>query len=231
MCYHNSLNTKPGELSKRYGLKSGSSPKISSASHVSGFSFPTWPILTAQNPNPFLLGDWSLVLGWVQDSNSAEKLRFVTLNARIETLQKKPSFIGALKKRHRWILPSTGFFEWQKVGNKIPYYIALKDVKICSIAGLWDVWVDRETGSELITFTIITGSANPLMAKVYNQKERMPAVLEPQIERKWLDNRLPDINELLHPIQESLLTAYPIKSPLKAVNTDFDEITRRLDHS
>jgi putative SOS response-associated peptidase YedK len=69
------------------------------------------------------------------------------------------------------------------------------------------------------------------MAKVYNQKERMPAVLEPQIERKWLDNRLPDINELLHPIQESLLTAYPIKSPLKAVNTDFDEITRRLDHS
>lgn len=233
MCYHNSLNTKPGELAKRYGLPSGSSPEFTAIGHVSGFSFPKWPILTTQTPTSFLLGGWGLVPSWVKETGGAQKVRKVTLNARVETLQEKPSFKGALTERKRCLVPSTGFFEWQQVGKKkIPHFVAFRDMKIFSMAGLWDLWIDGETGNETLTFTIITVPANPLMAKIHNQKERMPAILEPQNEKQWLDTSLPDfeINELLCPIHERFLTAYSIKSPLNADNASFDEITQRRDY-
>jgi putative SOS response-associated peptidase YedK len=44
--------------------------------------------------------------------------------------------------------------------NKIPYYIFLKDQKIFSLAGIYLSWVDRGTGEEISSYSILTTQAN-----------------------------------------------------------------------
>jgi len=44
-------------------------------------------------------------------------------------------------KDHITIIPSTGFFELKKVGDrKQPYYITMKGNRLFAMAGLWDKW-------------------------------------------------------------------------------------------
>lgn len=49
------------------------------------------------------------------------------INARSETVTDKPAFREAFKQR-RALIPTTGFYEWQKQGTrKQPYYFQMKD--------------------------------------------------------------------------------------------------------
>lgn len=50
------------------------------------------------------------------------------INARAETVTEKPVFSAAAKKR-RCLVPSNGYFEWQKKrdGKKQPYFLSLAD--------------------------------------------------------------------------------------------------------
>ena len=65
--------------------------------------------------------------------------------------------------KKRCIVTSPGYFEWRhESGKKIPYYIYLKDEPIFSMAGLYDIWLDKETGMQHTTFSIITTDTNPL---------------------------------------------------------------------
>ena len=84
----------------------------------------------------------------------------MTLNARADTIFEKPSFREPIMKK-RCIVPSTGYFEWRHEGaNKIPYYIYVKDEPIFSMAGIYDRWLDKDTGEEHKTFSIITTDTN-----------------------------------------------------------------------
>jgi putative SOS response-associated peptidase YedK len=97
------------------------------------------------------------------------------INARAETLTEKPSFREAFKSR-RCIIPASGFYEWQKQtkGAKQPFYFYLKDKDVFGFAGLWESWIDKQTGEELETCTIITTEANNVLKPVH---ERMPVIL------------------------------------------------------
>ena len=102
----------------------------------------------------------------------------------------KPSFRQSIKSK-RCIVPSTGFFEWRSFNSKkYPYFISLTREEIFSIAGIWDTWTDKQTGEIISTFSILTVAANPLMAKIHNEKKRMPVILPTEIEKRWLDESL-----------------------------------------
>ncbi len=129
---------------------------------------------------------WGLIPAWSKDDTFARKLK----NARAETLADKPSFRDAYKKR-RCIIPATGFYEWKKTPNgKEPYYIYLKDKDLFGFGGLWEQWVDRETGELVETCTIITTEANSVIESIH---ERMPVIIEPDEYDDWLN-----INETDH---------------------------------
>src|SRR3954447_10616885 len=53
---------------------------------------------------------WGLIPSWAKDPKIANAL----INARSETAADKPSFRSAFKRR-RCLLPSDGFYEWEKV--------------------------------------------------------------------------------------------------------------------
>jgi putative SOS response-associated peptidase YedK len=124
------------------------------------------------------------------------------INARSETLAEKPSFREAFKSR-RCLIPASGFYEWQKKGSgaKQPFYFYLNDRKVFGFAGLWEEWIDRQTGELLETCTIITIEANAVLKPVH---DRMPVILNPNAYDEWLDAKVKDINRL-----QNLLKPYP----------------------
>ena len=90
------------------------------------------------------------------------------INARSETLLEKPSFKQLVATR-RCLVPANGFYEWRREGkSKVPMWIYLKDRKPFAFAGLWDSWLDRDTGSQLYTF-MITTRANALVRRIHDR--------------------------------------------------------------
>jgi len=59
---------------------------------------------------------------------------------------------------------------------------------IFSFAGLYNEWTEPNTQAKIHTFTIITTEANEGMSFVHNSKKRMPVIISPEGESKWLKN-------------------------------------------
>ncbi len=142
------------------------------------------PVITGNSPNKLDYMKWGLVPYWAKDP----KIGYKMFNARAETLSDKPSFKEPFKKR-RCLVPATGFYEWKKDTDskmnikKTPYLFTIKNRRLFSFAGLYDIWLDAE-GKELKTFTIITTEANALMKPIH---DRMPVIVDPQYEDLWLN--------------------------------------------
>jgi putative SOS response-associated peptidase YedK len=191
MCYHKSLNIKGAELEDRYEASLPDAAHFQPVYHANAYQFPTWPILTHQEPGKFQMMQWGLIPHWVKSGADADEIRARTINARSETIYDKPSFRSSAQSGKRCLIPVTGFYEWHTIGSKkFPFYISTKEQKIASIAGLWDEWPDPETGELKRTYTLLTTDANPLLAAIHNSKKRMPCVLSAKSEQAWLHGDL-----------------------------------------
>jgi len=166
---------------------------------------PSWNIAPAQSVpvivrhngnNQLVCYRWGLIPSWSKDPSIANKL----INARAETVDKKPSFRDAFKKR-RCLIVADGFYEWKKEGkSKIPQYYYLKSGRPFGFAGLYETWTSSDK-KEINTCTIITTDANELIKPVH---DRMPVILPKDRDRLWLDSDLVDASTLL-----SILKSYP----------------------
>ncbi len=86
-----------------------------------------------------------------------------------------------------------------------------------SMAGLWNSWTNVETGELIDTFTIITQPANELMSQIHNTKKRMPAIVDKDLVKSWLDAKLPTLeyDAILRPLDSELMDAHVVPSPLR----------------
>lgn len=104
------------------------------------------------------------------------------INARSETAATKPAFRAAFRRR-RCLIPATGFYEWKSEGGRRkPWYFRMRDGNLFALTGLWETLVSPE-GGEIETCTILTTSANDLIAPVH---DRMPCILPPESWAAWL---------------------------------------------
>jgi putative SOS response-associated peptidase YedK len=172
-------------------------------------------VATSGVDRQFKLLRWGLIPSWAKDLSIGAKL----INARAETLQEKPSFRDAFKRR-RCLIVADGFYEWKKqAGKKQPFYFRLENGEPFAFAGLWDRWHSSE-GDVLETCTIITTNANELAATVHN---RMPVILPPEHYDRWLDPKLQtttDLQSLLHPYPPEAMTAYPVSAVVNSPTHD-----------
>lgn len=130
---------------------------------------------------------WGLIPSWSKDPSISKKL----INARAETVDKKPSFREAFKKR-RCLIIADGFYEWRKEGNrKIPLYFYLKSGRPFGFAGLYETWLSKDK-MEIKTCVIITTAANEMIATVH---DRMPVILSKDNGRIWLEE-MSDLSSL-----------------------------------
>ncbi len=218
MCFYNSMSKKAKELAARYGRNLSVveiAEKILEEQEqyrVNAFTFPDYPIITADPEVQSF--KWGLIPFWVKDKKQADEIKRMTLNARADTIFQKPSFREPIMKK-RCIVPSTGYFEWRHEGNKkIPYYIYVKDEPIFSMAGVYDLWLDKVTDEVVNTFSIITTDANSLTDYIHNTKHRMPAILSTENKERWLDPKLAktEIERLLRPFPPERMDAYVINN-------------------
>jgi putative SOS response-associated peptidase YedK len=148
---------------------------------------------------------WGLVPSWAKDVSVGNKM----INARAEGIETKPSFKRPLRTQ-RCLLPASAFFEWKGAarGAKTKYRIARRDGEMFGFAGLYDVWTSP-SGNNLTTCTIITCAPNATLSPIHS---RMPVILLPEDEDRWLDPDLSEVDEIerfLRPYPDDLLEAVP----------------------
>ncbi len=176
MCGRYYFFTPADIVAQRFGLAAGEAlrPRFNIAPQSEA---PV--ILAAEGTRRLVAMRWGLVPSWSKDPASAYKM----INARAETAPEKPSFRGPFR-RQRLLVPADGFYEWKREGEtKRPFSLRLASRVPFAMAGLWDRWKTPE-GGELLSFTILTTSANPLVSQVH---DRMPVILPREAEGEWLD--------------------------------------------
>ena len=101
----------------------------------------------------------------------------------------KPSFRNA----KRCIIFADGFYEWKwldpKGMKKEKYLIKYPDSELFGFAGLYDQWVNKETGEILESCSIVTTAAEGIMKEVHNSKLRMPVTLNIDSMSNWLNSQ------------------------------------------
>jgi putative SOS response-associated peptidase YedK len=165
---------------------------------------------------------WGLVPSWAKSIKDADK--YSLINARGEEITEKRSFKSAYQKR-RCIIPVSGFFEWKRIGTKKrPFAVHLKDRNIMSLAGLWEEWVNKETGEVIESYAIVTTQANSYMEKIHN---RMPVILAEEDEVCWLDPAVNDPKQVagfLRPCPSSRLAAAEVSTLVNSPKNNSPDI-------
>ncbi len=148
--------------------------------------------------------------GFIPHFQKDEKASYKMINAKAETISKKPSFRDSFKNR-RCIILADSYYEWQKVEDKkVPMRIMVKDKKIFSIAGIWSPFI-RDDGSKIYTCAIITTAAGSDMISIH---DRVPVILNNDSEKVWLNPTIKDpllLSELLNSLNEKL-TYYQVST-------------------
>jgi putative SOS response-associated peptidase YedK len=135
------------------------------------------------------------------------------INARAETVDSKPAFRNAFKKR-RCLIPADGFYEWK--GEKQPMFITLPDEDPFAFAGLWELWSNPDQAEETIaSCTILTTDASSTIRDIHH---RMPVILKSSAYHDWLDpaNEKVDLRRML---QEAIHTEFKFRAVSKAINS------------
>lgn len=222
MCFTVNVNLIKEELENRYGATLIDPDKYRPSYYYHAFGLPSLPAICSEIPSRIKLLKWGLIPSWTKSIDDANVIRYKTFNARSESIKQKPSFSSSFRLK-RCIVPVKGFFEWQHVGiEKIPWYIYHSENEILSIAGIYDDWIENNTGEVFSTFSIITTEANDMMAGIHNSGRRMPVILNKSAEKAWIDlsTSQDDALGLLKPCPSEILKAYTISPLINARSSD-----------
>jgi putative SOS response-associated peptidase YedK len=168
------------------------------------------PVITESNGRrQVVLMRWGLIPSWAKDISIGNKM----INARIETVEQKPSFKKPLLHR-RCLIPADGYYEWMKIDRrKQPLRIVASHKELFSFAGIYDRWVNSD-GLIINSFSILTTEPIPPISHIHN---RMPLILSAEQEQNWLDGpsspEASSVREFLNEFYPySSLFAYPVST-------------------
>jgi putative SOS response-associated peptidase YedK len=135
---------------------------------------PGTKILTVTDRAQFI--NWGFTPYWA-------KKPFNLINARGESLWKKPSF----RNSSRCLIPADGWYEWkQEEGKKIPYFHYLEESNFC-FAGIYGGY-RGEMGCAIVT---LEASVN-----LQSIHSRMPAILDKTAYDQWIKGDEVDVYDL-----------------------------------
>ena len=135
---------------------------------------PGTKILTVTDHAQFI--NWGVTPYWA-------KKPFNLINARGESLWKKPSF----RNSSRCLIPADGWYEWkQEEGKKIPYFHYLEESNFC-FAGIYGGY-RGEMGCAIVN---LEASVN-----LQSIHSRMPAILDKTAYDQWIKGDVVDVYDL-----------------------------------
>lgn len=128
---------------------------------------------------------WGLVPSWSSDAKGGARM----INARRETITRKPAFRKAAAAR-RCLLPAVGYYEWQQTADgKVPWFLHAPDDGLLAFAGLYELWRDPALADDdparwLWTCTVITQQATDTLGEIH---DRCPVLVPSDLRDAWLD--------------------------------------------
>lgn len=165
------------------------------------------------------LFQWGLIPSWSKEAKGI-------INARVETIDEKPSFKESFEKR-RCLILADGFYEWERNGKiSQPYFFQLKHEGPFAFAGIWDRW--RYDNSSITSCAIITTTANELLAKIHT---RMPVILRPESYDLWLNDhsRAADLKDLLVPFPTDQMMSHAVGYEVNDAKVDHERLLSEVE--
>lgn len=156
---------------------------------------------------------WGLVPPWSTDKPMS------LINARVETVNEKPSFRSAVRAR-RCILPALGYYEWkpeERQGKRVkqPYFLRPRSGQL-AMAGIFEY--HRGAEGWVRTTSILTTEATDEFGWLH---DRMPMMVPRDSFSHWLDRGLTDGVEAVSLLEvPRLQRPYPVSRDVNSVEKD-----------
>jgi len=225
MCGRYIVVSKIEKIEKRFGVSAALvSDQFQTNFNVSPGDYA--PVITLEKPREIQLYRFGMRPHW------AKKPMYL-INARSEGdynkendvnyrgnmgIKEKPSFRKPFRSQ-RCIVIADAFIEGtvkDKLNKPYVVYPINKSERPFAFAGLYDQWVNTETGEITSSFSIITSVATPLLLKLPHH--RSPVILNDRDEEMtWLNNTssISELESLLRPPNAPNFNAYPINNRIK----------------
>lgn len=127
-----------------------------------------------------------------------------------------------LIQQQRCLVPADAYIQGTDMqGLSKPFLVYLQNkIRPFAFAGIYDTWLNEETGERIRSFAIITSAANELVRKIPHK--RAPVILHREQEETWLDTSTPltEIAAMLQPYPAERMNAYPIAPTIKNPQAD-----------
>jgi len=165
---------------------------------------------------------WGLIPKWAKEASTGYKM----INARAETVDKKPAFRASFYN-NRCLIPADSFFEWQKFKDKKqPVRFVLPNKPLFTFAGLWSLWHAPE-GEKVLTCSIITTTANEFIKDIHG---RMPVILaDKDAQDKWLTwSEADKLKSLLRPYQGKM-HSYAVSTRVNSSHNDSPDCIQEVE--
>jgi len=238
MCGRFTIFANAGELGERFSVDVPAEygPRYNVAPSQSV------PVIGNDAPEAVQFRTWGLLPSWADDPSE-----YGFINARAETIEDKPSFRSAVRRR-RCLIPADGFYEWTgERGSRQPYRIAFEDDRLFAMAGIWERWEGpvQQTGLDDFagggsgtggatdaegeprtevreTVAILTTDSTGPVADLH---DRMPVIFPQEREREWLDADDPEERaDLLEPFESPEFDAYRVSTAVNDPSNDSPDL-------
>ncbi len=161
--------------------------------------------VTESSDRELVVGQWGLIPWFAK----TPRLPYATNNARFEEITTKPSYKQSWARGYRCIIPALSFDEpcWE-TGKNVWWSFRRADSDLWGLAGLWNTWIDKETGAMHESYTMLTLNADehPLMSRMHKPDPKLPPdrqdkrsviAIELRDVDTWLYGSLPEATELV----------------------------------
>ena len=133
------------------------------------------PVPEAETPElerELVVGQWALIPSFAKTA----KLPYSTNNARWEGVPTAASFRQSWAREQRCIIPVQEFFEpnWETGRNRW-WAFRRADKQPFGLAGLWNTWLDPDSGERVESYTMLTINADsdPLMSRMHKPDPKL----------------------------------------------------------
>lgn len=159
--------------------------------------------------------EWGLVPEWKKEVGDKP-----LINARLETIEVKPSFRSSIKRK-RCLVPFNGWYEWKpEQGKKQPYVIEPTSGEPSAFAGIWSTWHGPGGDFWLETMAIVTAATSGSMKKLHH---RRPLVVSPEQYSDWLQPQDPLPRGFLNSfdwVEETMFHWHAVSTRVNSVRVD-----------
>ncbi|WP_321820903.1 MULTISPECIES: SOS response-associated peptidase [unclassified Burkholderia] len=131
--------------------------------------------------------------GMIPKDHQPPGKKYMTVNARSETVGEKPAYRTAWRAGHRCLIPARWIYEpnWE-TGKHVRYRIGVADWQPYCVAGIWRAWKGPD-GAETLAMAMLTLNADehPVMKHMHKpgDEKRSVVILRPSDYDEWLHTK------------------------------------------